>query len=253
MKIFCKRCNLELILKLNFFPKKKKNNKICEICFKQLLKEKYSFNKEKISLINKFNRKEIKLSVINYYGGKCELCEKNDPVILSLDHINGNGRKNRKEILKIDSGSKFYKWVFKNKPNNLRLLCYNCNCKKELNIIKLDENKVFNLNKIYKVCKFCGIFFKNKLICNICSNIILKNKRRLDRIKMLDIYGGKCILCGELKKECLTIDHIDNSGADHRRKIGTNICVWLKKQNYPKDNYQLLCYNCNYKKRFKLL
>jgi hypothetical protein len=45
----------------------------------------------------------------------------------------------------------------------------------------------------------------------------------------------------------LTVDHINNDGAEHRRKIGAGICSlywWLKKNHFP-DGFQILCYNCN--------
>ena len=46
----------------------------------------------------------------------------------------------------------------------------------------------------------------------------------------------------------LSIDHINNDGATHRkdnRFRGPNIYSWLKAHNYPKDRFQVLCYNCN--------
>lgn len=67
-------------------------------------------------------------------------------------------------------------------------------------------------------------------------------------------YGGKCACCGESNVVFLTIDHIDGSGAKHRKKIfgkargGTDFYRWLKNKDYPKDNYQILCFNCNFAK-----
>ena len=64
-------------------------------------------------------------------------------------------------------------------------------------------------------------------------------------------YGGKCVCCGELEPGFLTIDHIDGKGARHRRHLkqqgltGSFMYRWLREHGYPKDNYQLLCYNCN--------
>jgi hypothetical protein len=48
----------------------------------------------------------------------------------------------------------------------------------------------------------------------------------------------------------LTIDHIENNGAEHRRQQrngqnkGHDIYAWLRKNNYP-EGFQVLCYNCN--------
>jgi hypothetical protein len=63
------------------------------------------------------------------------------------------------------------------------------------------------------------------------------------------VYGGYCACkgCGESHKEFLQIDHIDGSGAEHRKKVKTmNIYQWLKNKGYPRDNFRLLCGNCNW-------
>ena len=76
------------------------------------------------------------------------------------------------------------------------------------------------------------------------------------RLEALEHYGGKppkCKECGESRISCLSLDHIKNNGAEHRREItkeygyklgGNQILMWLKKNNYPKG-FQILCYNCN--------
>jgi hypothetical protein len=64
-------------------------------------------------------------------------------------------------------------------------------------------------------------------------------------------YGGAiCKCCGEMTHQFLEIDHIDNSGAEHRRQMvkegcSKNIYIWLKKHNFPEMNIQVLCANCN--------
>ncbi len=66
-------------------------------------------------------------------------------------------------------------------------------------------------------------------------------------------YGnGKlaCVTCGESRIDCLSIDHIDGKGAEHRRTMpkGTRIYIWLKRNNYP-EGFQTLCMNCQFIKR----
>jgi len=73
-------------------------------------------------------------------------------------------------------------------------------------------------------------------------------KRRL-KLKIIEEYGGKCVCCGENRFEFLTIDHINGDGKQHRKELGANMLYnWLKKNNFPKDNFQLLCMNCNFAK-----
>jgi hypothetical protein len=69
-----------------------------------------------------------KLLVISHYGGKCECCQESRLDFLTIDHIDGGGRKHRKELNA--HGSTFYKWLIRNKfpKDNFRVLCWNCNC-----------------------------------------------------------------------------------------------------------------------------
>jgi len=77
------------------------------------------------------------------------------------------------------------------------------------------------------------------------------------RIEVLIHYGSNPPQCanpfGEHKEpftdiDCLTIDHINNDGAKHRKEIGqSKIYIWLKTHKYP-TGYQVLCMNCQFKK-----
>jgi len=81
-----------------------------------------------------------------------------------------------------------------------------------------------------------------------------KVRHRITR-EVLTHYGGdppKCVCCGESNIFFLSIDHINNNGAEHRKQIfgkykftgGPAFYYWLKKNNYPEE-YQVLCFNCN--------
>ena len=71
---------------------------------------------------------------------------------------------------------------------------------------------------------------------------------------VFDHYGRKCACCGEDEILFLTLDHIYNDGAEHRRAIGpywskkghagTAFYRWVVRNNYP-DFLQALCSNCN--------
>jgi len=79
---------------------------------------------------------------------------------------------------------------------------------------------------------------------------ILQKKRDQDRAakqQVVDAYGGECVCCGEKMIEFLTIDHIDGRGHLHRKKVGKGRRIYkdLIALGFPKDNYRLLCFNCN--------
>ena len=74
------------------------------------------------------------------------------------------------------------------------------------------------------------------------------NKRNHTKIRkeVIDYYGGQCTCCGETELGFLTIDHIDNWGAEHRKQgySGRNLYYWIRRNNYP-NTLRILCYNCN--------
>jgi len=81
---------------------------------------------------------------------------------------------------------------------------------------------------------------------------LARNYRRREREQLIAAYGGECVCCGETSFEFLTIDHTNGDGAAHRKSLGgresygsRNFHRWLRENNYPKDGYRLLCYNCN--------
>jgi len=70
--------------------------------------------------------KRAKDAAFEAYGGyKCVCCGEANPKFLTLDHINGGGRANRRN----QSGIGFYVWLRNNNYSaDLQVLCYNCNC-----------------------------------------------------------------------------------------------------------------------------
>lgn len=72
------------------------------------------------------------------------------------------------------------------------------------------------------------------------------------RDEVYSAYGDACACCGETNRAFFTIDHIDGSGADHKREIGRgSLYPWLRRNGFPKDNFQILCFNCNCAKGFR--
>jgi len=77
-------------------------------------------------------------------------------------------------------------------------------------------------------------------------------QREIDRrykLAAYSAYGGMiCACCGETMEAFLSIDHINNDGAEHRKGVNRrNLYKWLKANNYP-PGFQILCMNCNFGK-----
>jgi 5-methylcytosine-specific restriction endonuclease McrA len=97
------------------------------------------FNDKEYHRKSHLERKDI---IIAHYGGKCQCCGETQKEFLSVDHINGGGREHKKTLGLTGDG--FYRWIIKNNfPDDLRILCYNCNlsmghlgyCPHELNTL----------------------------------------------------------------------------------------------------------------------
>ena len=85
--------------------------------------------------MNKLWRMKLRLEVLIHYGGNppiCACCSEDIIEFLSIDHINNDGAKHRKELgIRRESthGTKFYRWLRNNNfPEGFQVLCYNCNC-----------------------------------------------------------------------------------------------------------------------------
>ena len=71
----------------------------------------------------------LKSEVITAYGGRCECCQEMELGFLTIDHIDGGGKKHR-----LDVHGKIYLWLKKhNYPPGFRVLCFNCNCGRAVN------------------------------------------------------------------------------------------------------------------------
>ncbi len=167
----------------------------------------------------------IKLKVINHYGGKCTCCGEAELIFLTIDHINGGGRRHRKE----KGGLHFYIWlIHNNSPRGFQVLCWNCNYLK---------------------------YIKHLRSTNIKTNITKSYRRYGEKLKrsVINHYGGKCACCGNDNIDVLTIDHINGGGSKHLLDIGIKggkpFYLWIIRNNFPIE-FQVLCYNCNCARAF---
>lgn len=82
----------------------------------------------------------------------------------------------------------------------------------------------------------------------------IEYSRRL-KARVYQAYGNKCKCCGESEQCFLTLDHVNNDGANHRRSLGWTykhgaravFYKWVIDNQFP-AMIQLLCMNCNFGK-----
>ena len=67
------------------------------------------------------------------------------------------------------------------------------------------------------------------------------------KLRMLAALGWKCACCGEDHPQLLTLDHVNNDGASLKKagESSRGLHVRANEEGWPKDKYQLLCWNCN--------
>lgn len=211
-KSYCINC----LIKASKYSKDKRDVRLdlnlCTYCGKKTPEEYLVCNdcRAKISLKRVLLKKEVMMN----YGGKCQCCEIDDLIYLTIDHINNDGAKHRKETTDL------YHWLKKNNypENNFQILCFNCNMGKYLN-----GGQCPHIKEVRKLSKY-----------------------RLNyRSLIFEHYGKICVCCAERQRIFLSIDHIENDGRKHRN---TDVAFWIVRNNFPKG-FQILCFNCNCAKK----
>ena len=79
--------------------------------------------------------------------------------------------------------------------------------------------------------------------------VILRYQRRA-RQRAIAILGGKCVRCGFNDWRALQIDHINGGGNQEIKQIGATGILGKVLRGETED-YQLLCANCNWIKRYE--
>lgn len=190
--------------------------------------------------------------------GLCEIC--GIPVISnkkfcqyhydnSLKMIsNGNKRRYKERInnnICVDCG--------KNPCKSSYQRCHECldknNCRRKE---KIQYRQINNLCTVCgqssdtRYCLSCREKYNN-WIKKSNYKLIMKEKRDAIKQQVFDHYGNKCTHCGIEGFDLLTIDHINEDGASHRKSIkksGSTFYRWLVNNKFP-EGFQVLCWNCN--------
>lgn len=78
-------------------------------------------------------------------------------------------------------------------------------------------------------------------------NEVARERDRRIVAEVVAAYGGRCACCGETNPGFLTIDHIKGGGTRERKTEGGrgSLPARVKQEGFPRDRYQLLCFNCN--------
>lgn len=177
-------------------------------------------NEEEIRGRNAQAYHEQKVECFLHYGGGtigCRACGESETEFLTLDHVNGGGKKHSRAI-----GNNIYSWASKNRfPSGFQVLCRNCNQEKG-GTDNAPESKH-------------------------------ESRRETKNIVFSHYSGGRprCRCCGIEKMAVLCLDHLVD-GSKHRKETGIKgghrMYRWCIRNTFP-PLFQVLCQNCNWSKR----
>src|ERR1700676_1458078 len=126
-----------------------------------------------------------------------------------------------------------------------RILCRRC--------ALADKKRTENLKRL-GLCIGCSKpAVKGILVCKNCRNkkmIYYRDKKLIVLARYSKGDTRKCCWhgCDVTDPDMLTIDHINDDGAEHRKENGRNIYVYLTSCKFLKG-FQTLCFNHQWKKR----
>lgn len=199
------------------FARPCEHGRLCEQCYEyQKQWRKKNANSRKAT--SKRVHDKLRAQVFTAYGGKCVNCGESHFAFLSVDHVNNDGGIHRRSGLR---GIRLYYWLRRNgfPQEDFQMLCHNCNWE--------------------KFARF-----------PLAQYEYGKRWRKQLQQEVFAAYGDKCACCGCMEPCVLTVDHVYGKGDIHRQLVGGGsvFYVWLRKNHFPQEQFQLLCRNCNHAK-----
>jgi hypothetical protein len=91
-----------------------------------------------------------------------------------------------------------------------------------------------------------------RIIHAVDKRIASKNYYNKKRKKVVELLGNKCQRCGFTDWRTLQIDHVNGGGTKEKKSVKVTFSNYISKKilNGSKE-YQLLCANCNWIKRYE--
>jgi hypothetical protein len=124
----CAKCRAKNQAKYKAKAKRAKSLDKCIQCFKPAAKG----HRRCTRCLERRNEQgaEYRLRALQAYGMQCACCGEKMLRFLTIDHVNNDGNKHRKEIYH----SQMTRWLYKhNYPPGFQTLCFNCNMGKAMN------------------------------------------------------------------------------------------------------------------------
>lgn len=134
---------------------------------------------------------------------------------------------------------------------------------------RISSTKLYEQRKLSGLCVICGSTERipNILYCGVCKvkrqnftvkysegrHLQQKEYRQLTKQEAVNRYGGCCACCQETILDFLTVDHVLNNGATHRKEtklVGDKMYRFLLRSPIMPE-FQILCWNCQMGKQYR--
>lgn len=134
-------------------------------------------------------------------------------------------------------------------------LCFVCrapverqgvHCKSCLPKLRVAAKSRADARRAAGLCGTCGaVCLAGYKQCQMCMESRRARHLKL-KLRVMAAYGGLCACCGDTFVGRLTIDHVNNDGAVHRRTLKSQASMYqhLVNEGFP-SGFQVLCASCN--------
>lgn len=131
--------------------------------------------------------------------------------------------------------------------------CVQCREYKRLDQFSLDRSRITGMNPRCRVCGSQNTKQWRRANPERAAEIDARAQAAVKE-SAINVYSNGeacCACCGQADMDVLCLDHINDDGAHHRKVMGLlgyRMYLWARRNDYP-PVLQVLCLNCNHKKR----
>lgn len=219
-----------------------------------------SKNAESLASKRRQRYQNIISTVLEKLGSSCALCGESTRDLLTVDHVMDDGNIERHQAtsfqIKVSIASD------KADLTRYRILCRNCNSRRFMARPTSLFRPAPSTGRLLH-CRTCRLDLDE---CNFsvrppnsdidtgneCRGCLRDRRDRLRR-ECFALYGVCCVSCGLTDELSLCLDHVKDDGQFRRNaffeRLGFNLHPKILSGELLREDFQLLCHNCNYLKK----
>lgn len=162
---------------------------------------------------------DVRERLFQTYGRECVCCHEKEERFLTLGHLKNDGHVERKHLHQV---AIYKKAINHPDPQRYAIQCFNCNMGARCNH---------------------GICPHQESSQDAHSNNVSYGEKL--RGRFFEIYGDRCVCCGESNKRFLTLGHINNDGYLEKANFDHKMIMKKAIEHPDFTKYETQCFNCN--------